>query len=306
MTIELSQLRALKLLAQELNFSRAAARAKIAQPSFSNQIRRLEDVLGVRLFERTTHTVKLTAAGENLLGLASSIIADADELVSRARAMSPTKARVLQVGYADIAMPSKMSVILNEFRRIYPDISIVMREEFSDALGRLVHDGGLDVAFLASQESAPLSLHQIGQERIFAAIPSVHRLAQKNRLSIADFKDQPMILFEMAGGRVPALQAAFVEICRREGFEPRVAKRSYSCSTHILTIVAGGEGIGLIAESHSRRAPPGVVFRDIEHPWAAVPIQLACRVGSADPYVAALIRIAGQMTGTEEAEVTLA
>jgi DNA-binding transcriptional LysR family regulator len=101
-----------------------------------------------------------------------------------------------------------------------------------------------------------------------------------------------LIFLEITEGRTSSIQKAFVELCREHGFEPIVARRRAPSFNTSLAMAAAGEGIGFIYQGQTGRAPPNLVFRALASDWATIPVQMAWRRGSADPDVAALVRLA--------------
>src|SRR3954469_25491664 len=129
--MELHQLRYLTLLADELNFTRAAARGNVAQPALSRQIRKLEDELGVPLVDRTTRRVKLTPAGADLAVTARDVLAQLDEARATASAAVALLSGRLTVGMTLTPGPVDVAELLGAFNRAHPDVELALREELS-------------------------------------------------------------------------------------------------------------------------------------------------------------------------------
>lgn len=209
------QLECFLAVAEELHFGRAADRLRIAQPSVSNQVRRLERSLGVQLFERTSRRVRLSAAGERLVPEAQSIMSALDRAAEVARGQD---GGVLRLGYVDL-LNERLDRLLDLFIARMPGTKIQLVHLQARERLRRVRSGELDAALVRSVVPEPgVLVAPLWREASVVVLPAGHAVAAKPRVRLADLRDLPVRL-------VPRSQnATFVDAvlaaCRAEGFEP--------------------------------------------------------------------------------------
>ena len=217
--MELRQLRYFVTLAEELHFGRAAEREHIVQSALSQQVQRLERELGVRLLERSTHHVALTAAGVVFLVEARQILAHVDRAAQAARSAVAAGAP-LRVGIIDSSYDS-MPQILHEVQARYPGLVIHQVEASVPEQYQLLIDGRLDVgvgrAALAPPQIASLLFRQ---DPLGVLVPDGHRFAELEGVSVAVLAEEPLLLAEEA--QAPEFNQFTVEMCRAAGFTPTV------------------------------------------------------------------------------------
>src|ERR671916_196873 len=147
--MELRQLRYLLALADERHFTRAATRLHIAQPALSQQIKRLEDEVGLALVDRTTRHVSLTPAGEVLAGRARRAVAEVDAAAAELSELSGLRTGRVVIGAMRSTGRFDLSALLGAFLEAHPHIDLVVREEPSEVMLQRLHADALDVAFLS-------------------------------------------------------------------------------------------------------------------------------------------------------------
>ncbi len=249
--MELRHLKYFIAVAQKLNFSRAAESLHVAQPAISQQIRALEDDLGVRLFDRMGKRVALTRAGEVLLPHAYQILASVELAANEVRELGQ-----LTRGSASLGAPPTVSTHLlpsrlTQFHSLYPGLEVSLREAGTESLLTSVADGQLDLAIVASDglpsvvEFAPFL-----EEDYVLAVSVLHPLSRQRTVRLADLAAEPFILFP-AGYR---LREVTLAACRRAGFEPKVALDGGSMQS-ALEFVAAGLGVALVPELALTAAP---------------------------------------------------
>src|ERR1700730_14176624 len=150
--MELGQLRYLVALAEERHFTRAAAREHIAQPALSQQIRRLEDEVGLALVERTTRRVAMTEAGELLVARARRILAELNAAETEVQALRGVQVGHVSVGALHTMGPIDLSLVLAIFHQRHPGVELTVREQSSEELAEMVRVDELDLAFLSVTE----------------------------------------------------------------------------------------------------------------------------------------------------------
>src|SRR5947209_10352449 len=223
--MELRQLRYLVALADERQFTRAAAREHVAQPALSQQIRRLENELGLRLVERTTRHVTITDAGELLVARGRRVLAELDAANAEILALKGMHSGHVRVGTMHTMGPVDVSLVLAIFHERHRGIELTVREESSEELAAMVRHDELDLAFLSVTErveSHGLGLHQLVLEELVVLLEPGHRLAGRRRLGIADLKDEEFISFREGARLRELLHTA----AREAGFQPNVKLES--------------------------------------------------------------------------------
>jgi DNA-binding transcriptional LysR family regulator len=273
--MDIRQLRYLVALAEERHFTRAAAREHIAQPALSQQVRRLEDELGLALVERTTRQVRMTEAGELLVSRARRIMGEIDAAHAELEALKGMDTGRVRVGAMHTMGPVDVSLALAIFHQRHPAIELTVREEPSEALAEMIRDDELDLAFLSVTErveSHGLGLHQLVSEELVVLLPPEHRLAQRERVRMAQLRDEEFISYR-PGARLREL--LFVA-GRQSGFEPSVKLESNE-SQRIRRLVARGMGVAILPRSDAVRPGAAVAVVALTDPPLSRDITLAWR-----------------------------
>ena len=215
--MELRQLRYFVTLAEELHFGRAAEREHIVQSALSQQVQRLERELGVRLLERSTHHVGLTAAGAVFLVEARQILAQVDRAAGVARSAGGAAA-TLRVGIIDSSYDS-MPQILHEVQARHPGLIIHQVEAGVPEQYQQLTDGRLDVGIGRAALAPPqVSSLLFRQDPLGVLVPSGHRFAGLDGVPVADLAEEPLLLAEEA--RAPEFNQFTVEMCRAARLRP--------------------------------------------------------------------------------------
>lgn len=245
--MELRQLQYTLQIAEERNFSRAADKLHIAQPSLSQQLSKLEQELGVKLFQRNTSTVELTYAGESFIEHAQKIMDAVKELRQEMDDISQLRAGRVVIGSMPITGSHLLPYVLPAFKAAYPEIEIILREDTSLNLEKLTAGGGTDLSLLSLPLQEPtLTYEPIGEEPIDLAVPPQHPLASKGTIdqsgvSLKLLKDEPFIVLKKGQG----FRKITIDLCRQAGFEPNVVFESNNIET-VQSLVAAGMGVTLV------------------------------------------------------------
>ncbi|CAL9667257.1 LysR family transcriptional regulator [Streptomyces sp. ICN988] len=188
--LDLRLVRYFAVVAEHLNFARAAAELRVAQPSLSRQIQRLEDALGVRLLERTPRGSRLTAAGAAFLPQAQTLLHTAHQAVLSARAAAPP--RTVTIGYVEDLV---ITPAVRDLRRLHPDAHIrTLHLDWDEA--RALPDGRVDALVLRTPLPIPgdgLDVTVLYDEPRALLVPASHRLARKTSVAPDDFTDEPLV-----------------------------------------------------------------------------------------------------------------
>lgn len=242
--MELHQIRYFLAVARARNFSRAAEQCRVAQPSLSQQVKKLEDELGERLFERTKRSVTITPAGEVFLLHAERMV---DELARGCDGVREVRGLLrgrVTLGVLPTIAPYLLPRVLRRFADRHPGIEVVLSEDTTAQLHRAVAAKDIDLALVSLPVVARgLRSEGLFSEELLLALPAGHRLARRRRLVLADLEDEPFIL--MQDGHCLAGQT--LQFCQARGLAPRIGLRSAQIET-VLAFVAGGFGISVVPE----------------------------------------------------------
>lgn len=268
--MELRQLQYALQIATEKNFSRAAEKLHIAQPSLSQQLSKLEKELGVLLFQRNTSSVELTHAGASFVSKARDIL-DAVELLKQEMSdISQLRKGKVIVGSMPITGSHLLPHVLPAFRENYPDIEITLLEDSSMNLEKLTASGKSDLSLLSLPLQEPsLSFIEIGEERIDLAVPKDHPLALRDPASsppikLEELADESFVVLKKGQG----FRKLTFDLCQAAGFEPKVVFESNNMET-VQSLVATGMGITLVPRFIART--PRSEFVPVYVPIEAAP-----------------------------------
>jgi DNA-binding transcriptional LysR family regulator len=244
--MNLRQLRYAVALAESRSFTKAADSEFVVQSALSQQLRKLEDELGVALFERTTRSVALTPAGEALLPLMHRVLAGVDQLKFDAQALSGTIAGRLTVGMMEVPSESlDVAVLMATFHARYPEVSVTLRSGGSNLLIEAVRDRKLDVAVVGSNVLPPtgrLTVTALFSEPLVAVLPSAHELARGQTVLLSELAALPFIDFPPGYGLRHETDRGFASVPRRVAFEvTRVDE--------VIQFVSQDLGVALLPES---------------------------------------------------------
>ncbi|OPA85736.1 LysR family transcriptional regulator [Pseudomonas fluorescens] len=289
--VDIRQLKAFVVVAEELSFVRAATRLHVSQPALSQTIRQFEAMLEVQLFERNTRNVALTGAGQALLVEAREIVNGVGRLVQAAREHARGVRGCLTVGFLIGAGVDLMPQILSVFAKRYPEIELVVREyDFGSPLAGI--NEGMDVAVLRPPLGLPdIELHTLVSEPCVACLASSHRLAGESRVSVHELLDEPII----AAPGVGVWRSYWTADAYRNGQPARIVHEASTVETE-LQAVASERGISITALSTARfYARPGLAFPVIsDMPMCEVAVALPPHPSRAARNFAALaLEVAG-------------
>jgi LysR family hydrogen peroxide-inducible transcriptional activator len=265
--MELHQLEYLAAVAEEGSISRAARRCGVAQPSLSQQVKKLEDELGHRLLDRLPKGVVPTEAGRQLLEHARRVLA---EIADARRRIGDTPGGVsgsLSVGAIPTIAPFLLPRVLRTFSRRWPDVKLGVVEDVTERLLGSLERGELDVAVMSSAHVPPtLHSEKIGAEPLRLMLPAKHPLAKR------DGADKPVPWKAVAGERVLVLQEMHClagqvsQFCERSRVRPHVFMRGAQLST-IASMVAAGLGVSVVPDMMAHAGPwPGCAVRALAGP----------------------------------------
>ncbi|MEM9201740.1 MAG: LysR family transcriptional regulator [Actinomycetota bacterium] len=271
----LKRLDAFVAVADELHFGRAAERLHIAQPALSQQIRQLEQDLGLRLLERTTRRVDLTADGvaflphaRQLLVSARSVVQAADELRAGARGR-------LRVGFVDSTAFDLVPRFLRRFRASWPDAEVELHTMSSDEQASALTAGHIDLGVARAVPARPaVDSAVLGHDHVLLAVPASHGVADQQAVSLRRLRHQTFVGFSRASS--PSLHAELRALlaAHEVAYDPAIEATEY---TTIVGLVAAGEGVALVPAGVRRLQLPDVRYVQIADSDAKVALMRLTR-----------------------------
>jgi DNA-binding transcriptional LysR family regulator len=276
--MELRHIRYFLAVAQEGNFTRAAARLGIGQPPLSLQIRDLEAEVGTQLFYRLPHGAELTEAGQAFFEQVKAMPAQAATAALAARRAARGETGSLSLGFTGSAIVNAIvPASIKAFRRAYPEVELKLEEGNALALLANLQQGRLDMAILRPSDSDPPDIHMqlLAHEPLVAALPSAHPQAGgRGALDLATLADTPFILTPRSVG--VSLNDATLKACRGAGFEPIPGQPAPHIAS-ILTLVSAELGVALVPQSMRQLSVPGITYRPIRKPAPQLELVVAYR-----------------------------
>lgn len=256
--MELRHLKYFVAVAEELHFGRAAKKLHIAQPPLSQQIKNLEDELGVKLFDRARRTIQLTDAGLYFLKEARQLLLHVEQAAETARRIYQGKAGRLIVGFVGSVIHTFLPEGLRLFRQRFPDVELVLQELNTAEQIKSLHAGRIDVGFLyIDVQDSLLASRQLARAPLMVVLPEKHPLSGRKSLHIRELTQEPFIANTRASE--PVVRDAFISLCHSAGFSPRIAQEAGHVQT-VLALVASGLGACLLPEYIKNIKRPGVLY----------------------------------------------
>jgi DNA-binding transcriptional LysR family regulator len=287
--MELRQLEHFVAVAEDESFTRAARRLGYVQSALSVSVQSIERELGIRLFDRNTHTTKLTDAGRQLLPSARATLAAAEQVRASAAAVNGVLSGRLAIGIMQAFTFLDVPALLGRFHAEHPGVEISMRPAAGGAaeLVALVADGPLDLAFVSATNVPPgVAARPLAREELaltFAPAPTPDGVradvpAGDGPVALADLTQADFVDFPSGWGVRTVVDRAFAEL----GLQRRVSIEVADVAT-LLALVHQGLGIALVSPSMTGSAPPGLEHREISPPisWEIIVATPANRQPSA-------------------------
>ncbi len=266
-------------VAETHHFGQAAEHCFVSQPTLSGQIKKLEEELGVAIFERTNRSVEITPVGETILAHARQIMEQVDAIEQLARASQDPLAGPLRVGAIPTLSPYLMPLILVPLKKLHPQMKLVLSEELTDTLLERLRNHEIDAALLATAvEEADLMTIPLFEEPFWIAYPRKHPFYTKDKITRKDLEHENLLL--LAEGHCLADQA--MEVChmKERSAQGEMADLRAASLETLLQLVAAGFGTTLVpalAMRGSWTTGSGVVAQPLELPHASRRISLVYR-----------------------------
>jgi len=240
--MELLQLKYYVTIAETLSFTKSADLLHVSQPALSYQMRRLEEELGTRLFDRARRKIALTPDGEIFLPLAQSVLFRADEAVRVLRERLGMEAGEVRMGCNPSLATYLVPSLLASFRQNFPRVRVVLFEGGDQDLQQAVMEGTIDFAVVTAPGSPQtLDVTPLGAEDLLLALPPTHRFADRQSLSLAELAYEEYVFPTNAFN----VTDQFCDACRRAGFEPKVSYRTGSLES-VKNFIRQGLGVSIL------------------------------------------------------------
>lgn len=265
--MDLRRIRHFNVLAETLNFSRAAERLHIAQPALSVSIQKLETELGTKLFERTPTGVVLTASGQAALIEARRLLYHGEQLMRSARDAAAGTGGRLRIGFVGSAIYRLIPAIIPSFRAQYPGVELVLTEATSAHILQMLNEEALDVGLVRTPllQSHGATLHILQRDRFIVALPAEHPLANPDAavgaVALADLAHEAFVMY--SAFHAAGLHASAMAACEAAGFVPQVAQQATQVPT-VIALVESGLGVALVPEVLAGHRSPKVVYRALQ------------------------------------------
>jgi DNA-binding transcriptional LysR family regulator len=259
--MELRHLRYFIAVAEELSFRRAAERLHLAQPPLSSQIKSLEEELGLKLFERSTRSVKLTAAGKVFLGEARGVLMATERAQQNVRKANEGLIGQLRIGLLAPTATPRLARILSSYRQKYPGVQFSLSELTSIEQLHRLREERLDVGLLRPPIQFPeLDFLFLEESPMILAAPAGHRLTKVKKIEWKDFHNESLVMIH------PSLQHSyydkFLEFCANAGAKPIVGQ--YANDVHSkMWLISAGFGVAPTTKTIAETRRPGLAFREL-------------------------------------------
>lgn len=261
--IELRHLRYAVTVADEGHMTRAAERLGIQQPPLSQQIAKLEAIVGASLFKRLPRGVALTDAGQTFVERARTILHDVDLAIETTRRNARGEEGNLAIGFtSSAAFHPLVTSAVRSLGETSPNVVLKLEEASTPDLITMMHSGLLDVAFVRSPvaQSSGLIISRILDEEMLVALPDRHPLATtrgENPVQLSELANEPFILYRRPSG--PGLYDGIIAACLAAGFSPKIRHEAPRLLS-TLSLVAAGLGISIIPGSIARLETNGIAY----------------------------------------------
>ena len=283
--MDLRHLRYFQAVAEELSFSKAARRLRIAQPALSRAVQELERDVGVNLIDRNRRATRLTPAGAVLLRETGVLLERLEDALRRVRRTASGEEGELRLGY--IGPPTRMFLgpLLKEYRESYPRVTVILEERTPERVWEMVSQGRLSVGLtrpVLAHEALGLRTLLLRQERFCAAVPIEHPFAKLSSLPWKQLAGEPLVMLARreGAGSNDTIMAAFQEA----QVTPRIVHTPSLIGT-VLQYVEAGAGIGIVPETIDPETSP-IKLVPLK-PQATIPLVMVWAGEGDDPAVKA-------------------
>jgi DNA-binding transcriptional LysR family regulator len=265
--MELRHLRYFVAVAEELSFTHAAQKLRLAQPSLTRQIHNLEDELGVRLLDRSKNRVLLTEEGKSFLVDAKRLVALSVESMQSVQRFGQGKSVQLNVGYLFRFNFDLLPATLRSFYQAYPNTAVNLFDMAPAEQLRALQARKIDLGFVgvrppaSDERMSSLAWECVAHHTVVVVLPTKHPLAKKSEIKITDLKS--VFFVAMSEETHPGSRQWLSGLCKKAGFTPRILQ-DVELESGLMTFVEEGLGVTLAREPIKNLPHSGVVFRPLE------------------------------------------
>jgi DNA-binding transcriptional LysR family regulator len=262
MDLNLRDIRALVAVAEAGSFTRAAERLHLSQPALTVQIRRLEEAVGARLFDRNSRNVALTPTGRELLPLLRKSLQDMESVLRDARAMGEGESGTIRIACLPTFASSVLPELIIDMKRDVPRAVFQVRDVVASTVNALVRNEDADIGLTGGEVLDPLlDVLHTGVDRLVVVCPREHALAGKRRIGLNDLAALPLVL-TAPGTSVRAV----VDAALSESNEPLNIACEPMYMMTAVAMVRAGLGVTILPETAREvRAEPGLIVKRIDH-----------------------------------------
>jgi DNA-binding transcriptional LysR family regulator len=296
--VELRHLAGFVAVAEELHFGRAAARLHMSQSPLSQQIRLLERDLGVALFERSTRSVQLTAAGNAFLDSAREVLASASVARRAAQAAGRGEIGRITLGFAGVSSAVTLPALTRAAAVELPGVEMVLHgPKYSGETVGKIAEGAVDVGFATVSNSRGLAARLVRRDRLMVALSDVHPLAGRSEIALGELAGERFVAFPAARGS--EVRELFVRSCLESGFSPAIVQEAPD-SFSLLSLIGAGVGIALVVEAAQTIRLDHVVFVPLEGEAPVLPVSLVWREADESAVLRAVLDLAEEVLPTPD------
>lgn len=296
--MELRHLRYFVAVATERNFTRAAEKLGIAQPPLSRQIRELEDMHGVQLFDRDSRPVALTPAGRLLLDYAERVLGAVAQMDGALERFKSGKRRQYRFGFVGSTIYGPVPSLIRQFRTAAPSLEVELIEMNTVSQIAALKEGRIDAGLgRLTVEDPAIQRHVVAHEELVVALWASHPLAaHADPLSLADLERERLILFPRDPR--PSYADQVMTIFHDHGLQPQDLREVLELQT-ALGLVSAEAGISLVPSSIQRLRRDDIVYRPIREPAAVSPIILSWRRQDSSTATKQLLEICATLSSSQ-------
>jgi DNA-binding transcriptional LysR family regulator len=260
--MELRQIRSFLSVAETLHFGRTAELIHISQPALSLQIRALEEEVGVRLFERNRRKTTLTAAGLAFRDDAAAALSQLEQAIRRAKLAANGKLGLLRIGFISTAGRELVADIVRQFRELYPEVEVSLRNILTAEQVQMLETGSLDIGFLRLPIGghSALDVVTVHREPFVLVVPSSHKLAKRKRVRLREVAGENFVMYERTWA--PGFHDLMFGILRDAGIVPNVTQTAGEVPT-LISLVHSRMGITIAPLSVVKHSVASVVICEI-------------------------------------------
>ena len=272
--MELRHLRYFVAVAEELNFTAAAHRLRLSQPSLSQQIRDLERELETPLFLRTSRQVELTAAGRAFLEHAHKILVQTEQATEQVRAIGTGQIGTLDIGTTGSVLLGPLSSLIAAYVDRFSQVTLRIHEMAPQDQEEALHARRVDICFLRRPADDPDVVNELAwPARVGVILPDRHPLASQNEVALLDLRHERHAFLRLRDSRFARYLR---DSCVEAGFMPCISQQVVEAYS-LNSLVAAGLGVALVPECISNLSRPGVVYRPLAKPAPIADVKMIYR-----------------------------